>query len=414
MHAREDVWTRRRFLAVLGGTAVALPNIITSKALGAGVAPAASDRITVGAIGIGNMGKVNLHAFFNDRRAQVLAVCDVRRSHALGAKKRVDGHHGNHDCAVYEDYRELIARPDLDVIMCATPDHTHAQISIDAMKAGKDVYCEKPLTLTITEGRKMVDTARRHGRVLSCGSQRVIGDYGRTTCAARSGRFGRILVGQANPGASPFRCLLGDGGRVPDGFNFDLWLGPAPLVPYHTNRVGESYNMDRTGFRSWSDYSGGMTTDWGGHVFGGLLHGMGLDHTGPTSIVPADAASRQPMIVKFINGMEIHVAGGRNVTYRCEGGVARAERNEPVPPGLRWYEGGASHTIPDFLNCVKTRMRPFQDVEYAHRTATLCHLVNICRQLNRPLQWDPDKEDFINDPVASRLVDRPRRGPWQI
>ena len=414
MNANDDPWTRRRFLKMLGSAAVGVPQIIAPKALGANTGHPASARINVGAVGVGRMGRGNLHAFLQDWRVQVVAVCDVRGAHATQAKNLVDGYYENKDCAIYEDYRELIARPDIDVIMCATPDHTHAQVSIDAMKAGKDVYCEKPLTLTIGEGRKMVDTARQHGRVLSGGSQRVILNYGRHACAARSGRFGRILVGRASPGPSSFRCFLGDGGPVPDDFNFDLWLGPAPLVPYHPHRVGDAFQLNREGFRSWQEYSGGMTTDWGGHVFGGLLHGMGLDHTGPTSIAPADPEERRPMIATFANGMEIHVSGWRHTIYQCEEGVAQPERNERVPPGLRWYEDGATNPITDLINCVHTRRRPFQDVEYAHRTATFCHLVNICRQLNRPLLWDPDKEDFINDPEASRLTDRPRRGPWQI
>lgn len=409
-----QAWTRRRFLAAGGGAAVVFPHIITSKALGAAGVPAASERITVGAIGVGGMGTGNLGQFLNDARVRVLAVCDVSHGAANGARNRVNGHYRNQDCAVYEDYRELVARRDIDVVMCATPDHTHAQISIDAMRAGKDVYCEKPLTLTIGEGRKMVETARRYGRVLSGGSQRVIGDYGRLASAARSGRYGRILTGQGDPGRSPMRCYLGDGGPAPEGFNYDLWLGPAPWAPYHPYRVGNAYNVSGRGFRSWYDYSGGMTTDWGGHIFGALLHGMGLDHTGPTLMVPADPVAKRPLVAMFANGMELHVTGGRRVNYRCEGGVPQPMNPEPVPPELRWYENGANHPIPDLIQCVRTRKRPFQDVEYAHRTATFCHLVNICRQLNRPLNWDPDKEDFVGDPEASRLVDRPRRGPWQI
>lgn len=406
-------YNRRSFIKTLGGASLVLPNIITSAALGAEGRPAASDRIVMAAIGIGNQGSGDLGQFLNDPRIQAVAVCDVQTEHRNKAKNMVDGRYGNSDCKAYVDYRELLARSDIDVILCATPDHWHAQISIDAMKSGKDVYCEKPLTLTIGEGRKMVDTARNYGRVLSSGSQRVIGDYGSLACAARSGRYGRILEGYANPGIPPRLCCLPEEPIPADSIDWDLWLGQAPWAPYNHRRCGGSYDIaSGNGFRSWSDYSGGGMTDWGGHKFGGLMHGMGLDSTGPTEILPADGQENNHIIFNFANGMKIHVQG--ELKYVCEAGEVKAIPKLPVPPGLRWYENGAKSPIVDLINCVQNRRRPFQDVEYAHRTATLCHLGNISYMLKRKLRWDPDKEDFIGDPEASRLVNRHRRGPWQI
>ena len=153
-------------------------------------------------------------------------------------------------------------------------------------------------------------------------------------------------------------------------------------------------------------------TDWGGHTFGAALHGMGLDHTGPTEILPPGSDGSPFLTYVFANGMKLYVGGG--MKYICEKGEAKQVRDAKVPPGLRWYEDGANSPIQDLTNCVISRKRPFQDVEYAHRTATVCHLGNICYMLNRKLRWDPVQEDFIGDPEASRLVDRPRRGPWQI
>ena len=409
----KNLFTRRSFIKTLGGASLILPNIITSAALGAGEQPAASNRIVMGAVGIGRQGGGDLGQFLNDPRIQVVAVCDVQTKNRNAAKAQVDGRYKNQDCKAYVDYRELIARPDIDMILCATPDHWHAQVSIDAMKSGKDVYCEKPLTLTIAEGRKMVDTARSYGRVLSCGSQRVIGDYGKLACAARSGRYGQILEGWALPGIPPRPCYLPEEPIPADTIDWDMWLGPAPWAPYNPRRCGGSYDIPSgQGFRSWSDYSGGGMTDWGGHKFGALLHGMGLDSTGPTEIIPADGKSSDHIIFGFANGMKIHVKG--EIKYVCEAGEVKANPNLPVPPGLRWYEGGAKTPITDLINCVQNRRRPFQDVEYAHRTATLCHLGNISYLLNRKLRWDPVKEDFIGDAEASRLVTRHRRGPWQI
>lgn len=404
--------TRRSFIKTVGA-AIALPTIIPASALGADGQPPPSGRVAMAGIGMGGQGSGDLGQFLGDNRVQVVAVCDVKNQHLERIKNNVNGRYKNQDCKGYVDYREVIARDDIDLILCGTPDHWHAQITIDAMKRGKDVYCEKPLTLTITEGRKMVETARKYGRVFSCGSQRVIGDYGALACAAQSGRFGKILEVYADPGGPPRMCYLPGEPIPPNTIDWDLWLGPAPWVPYHPFRCAAAYGLGGQGFRTWYDYSGGMMTDWGGHKFGAALHGMCLDHTGPTEILPPDGKDNKYLTYVFANGMKLHVGEG-GPKYVCEKGVAQPLREFKVPPGLRWYEDGANSPIKDLVNCVFTRKRPFQDVEYAHRTATVCHLGNICYKLNRKLKWDPEKEDFVGDSEASRLVDRPRRGPWQI
>ena len=395
--------SRRGFIKT-AGAAILLPNIITSKALGAADGtPPASERIVMAGIGMGGQGSGDLGQFMGDRRVQVVAVCDVKH----GALERWKG---NKDVKTYVDYREICARADIDAIMCGTPDHWHAQITIDAMKSGKDVYCEKPLSLTIREGRKMADTARAYGRVFSCGSQRVIGDYGALAAGANSGRFGKVLAAHADPGGPPRHCFLPGQPIPPNTIEWDLWLGPAPWVPYHPFRCGAAYGLGGEGFRTWYDYSGGMMTDWGGHMFGGVMHGMKLDHTGPTNIYYPDGKEHPHLTYEFATGQKLYVGGG--LKYICEKGEAQPDNK--VPPGLRWYEDGAHSPIEDLTNCIYTRKRPFQDVEYAHRVATVCHLGNICYMLKRDLKWDPEREDFIGDPEASRLIDRPRRGPWQI
>ena len=389
----------------VGAAAIAAPSIITSSALGANGRPPASERIVLGGIGMGGQGSEDLKQFMSDKRIQFVAACDVKH-------RELERWKNNKNVKTYLDYREVIARDDIDMILCGTPDHWHAQVTIDAMKRGKDIYCEKPLTLTIGEGRKMVETARRYGRVFSSGSQRVIGDYGRLACAARSGEYGKILAAHADPGDPPRQCYLPGVPIPPNTIEWDLWLGPAPWAPYNPRRCGRAYGLGGNGFRTWYDYSGGMMTDWGGHKFGAVLHGMGLDHTGPDEIIPPDGKDHEYLTMVFANGMKLYVGGG--MKYLCEKGVAQPLRHLKVPTGLRWYEDGANSPYQDVVNCIVSRKRPFRDVEFAHRTATICHLGNIGYKLKRKLKWDPVKEDFIGDREASRLVDRPRRGPWHI
>ena len=399
----------RRCFVKAAGAAVAIPTIITTNALGASDGtPPASDRITMGGVGCGGRGSGDLRQIMGDKRVQMVAACDVKMQALEGWTKRDSNIKG------YVDYRELIARDDIDMIMCGTPDHWHAQVTIDAMKTGKDIFCEKPLTLTIAEGRKMVEVTRKYGRVFSSGSQRVIGDFGKLACAANSGRYGKVLVAHASPGGPPRRCYLGASSTPEkDRINWDLWLGPAPWVPYHPYRCGRAYGLGGKGFRTWYDYSGGMMTDWGGHKFGAAMHGLKKDHTGPCEVIYPGNQGCKYLTFKFKDGQQLVVGGGQK--YICEKGEAKPYNGMPSPPpGLRWYEDGANSPHKDIVNCIISRKRPFRDVEYAHRTATICHLGNICYMLKRDLKWDPDKEDFIGDPEASRLVDRPRRGPWQI
>lgn len=404
--------SRRSFIKTAGATAITVPNVITSNALGANGVPAASERIVMAGLGMGGRGGAVLREFLSFKEVQVVAVNDVRAGQVRGKQNMVNQTYGNQDCMGYEDYRDVLARPDVDMVFCAPPDHWHAQMMIDACKAGKDVMCEKPLTLTIGEGRKIVETARRYGRVAAGGSQRVLQDYGGGAILANSGKYGKVLVGNADPGIPPYECHLGEQ-PVPADLNWNFWLGPAPWAPYHERRASGSYDIKGgKGWRSWEDYSGGGMTDWGGHKFGGLLHGMKLDHTGPNRIVPPKDG--EPMTYHFETGQMIKVRGGP--FYECEGGELGTPRyaTMKVPKGLRWYSGGAQTLVGDFIHCVRTRQRPFRDVEFAHRTASLCHLGNIALKLQRPLEWDPVNEDFINDPEASTFVDRVRRGPWQI
>ncbi len=356
----------------------------------------------MGAIGVGGRGSGNMRGFMGRREVQMVAVCDVVKSKRDVNKARVDEKYGNKDCAAYNDFRDMIARDDIDAVSVATPDHWHAIPSVWAMRSGKDVFCEKPMTLTIREGRIMVETARRYGRVFSCGSQRVLGDYGRLARFVRSGAIGTIREIFVRVGG-PSRPAYLPAQPVPPGVDWDLWLGPAPWTPFNASLLR---------YRPWHDYSGGGMTDWGGHKFGAAIFAMDLQETGPVEIIPPDADHKYLTYV-YANGLRMY-HGGDDLTYVGDDGQA-SRRNHGEPTGhvvMPGYKGGSLQG--DFLHCVRTRDRPFRDVEFGHRAATVCHLGNLAYRLKRKLRWDPAAERFISDDAANRLLDRPKRGPWTL
>ncbi len=407
--------SRRGFLRTAAGAAVGFPLVLRPSSLGLNGAVSPSNRITMGAIGVGGRGTGDMKSFMGFPEVQVLAVCDVVRRHRQNAKGLVDGHYGNQDCDSYVDFREITRRDDIDTVLIGTPDHWHAIPAIDACEHGKDVFCEKPLSLTVREGRAMVEAARRYGRVFSGGSQRVFGDYGRAARYVHDGALGRVYEAWVNVGGPSRPCDL-PGEPVPDGMEWDTWLGPAPWAPYHPHRCSKAYGLGGKGWRTWRDYSGGMMTDWGGHKFGGALYALGLDHTGPVEIIPPNGTDAKELTYVFADGTRIYRSGKfRDIGYRGALGTAPGpDQPPPAPPkSMRTYKGQGG-LGGDFLYCVKTRELPFRDVEIAHRTCTVCHLGNIAYELGRPLKWDPQKEAFPGDAEANRMLDRPKREPWRV
>jgi len=401
--------TRREFLRATAA-AVAAPYVLTSAALGAAGRPPASDRIVMGAIGVGGRGMGDMNAFLGVGEVQVVAVCDVVGSKRDAAKNLVDQKYGDQGCAAHNDFREILVRPDIDVVMIATPDHWHAVIAVEAMKHGKDVFCEKPETLTVREGRRMVEDARRYGRVFSGGSQRVWEDYNWFHRMVRGGAIGDVREVWVNVGRPSTECNLPQE-PIPEGLDWDLWLGPAPWVPF---------NRGRLKFRAWRDYSGGGMTDWGAHGFGGALFACNLHTTGPVEVVPPDGKEFPHLTYRFANGVRIYHGGGWGgiLSFRgTKGEIPPREKGAPkqTPPNIFIpnYKGRGG-LAGDFLHCVRTRERPFRHIEVAHRTVTVCHLGNIAYWLNRPLKWDPEKEEILGDPEAARWLDRPKREPWRI
>jgi len=448
-------FSRRDFLRRSTATAAALaafPQIISPSVLGAEGRAAANSRINIGVIGTGNQGTNDMRALLNDERVQVVAVCDVNRESpgywdgkVAGrepARRLVDQFYaekrpgsGYKGCAAYVDFREVLARPDIDAVLIATPDHWHAIPVVEACKAGKDIYCQKPLSLTIAEGRAMSDAVRKHKRVFQTGSQQRSDEKFRKGCElVRNGRIGKLTgVKVGLPGGwSDFGKT---GGRkkpepVPEGFEYDLWLGPAPEAPYSPARC-------HVNFRWILDYSGGQVTDWGGHHPDIAQWGMDTEKTGPVEIrnakglFPPDelwnTATEFSYDCVYKNGLVLNISNKNRmgVTFEGEKGSVFVTRGkiESDPANLVTSEIGqreihlykSANHFRNWVDCILSRQEPIAPVETAHRSITLSHLGNIAMRLRRQsLKWDPRKEQFIADADANLMLSRPHRGPWKL
>ncbi len=398
--------SRRDLLGGDASAAFAAPWIIPGSVLGAEGGTGANDRIVMGAIGCGGRGTGDMRGLAGRSEVQMVAVCDPVPEHRERAKVSNDQQNGNKDCASYNDFREMLVRDDIDAIMCGTPDHWHAIIVIEACKHGKDIFCEKPECLTIGEGRAMVDAARRFGRVVSGGSQRVLGDYGGLPRQVRGGGAGKITEVFVNCGGPSGPCHLPEE-PLPPGLDWDMWLGPAPWRPFHRNLI-------RGGFRPYRDYSGGGMTDWGAHRFGAATFAVGCHKTGPVEIIPPDGEDVKMLTYVYADGMKMYHGGTGNITYKGTEGELPGKGHEVTGEVDIAGYAGSGGILGDFLDCVRTRKKPFRDIEIAHRATTVCHLGNIAYWLKRPLKWDPVKEEIVGDPEADRWVDRPKREPWTL
>lgn len=400
--------TRRDFLKSASAAAFGVPFIITSSALGNADRPAASDRIVMGGIGIGNMGRGDQGAFLNRGDVQYVALCDVREAHREQSKAQVNDRYKNQDCQAYNDFRELLARPDIDAVHIATPDHWHAIMVIEACRNGKDVYCQKPETLTLREGPLMVAAARRYGRVVSGGSQRVLEDYRKLVEPAWAGEFGAIQSINVSVGPLPQLCNL-PGETMEEKIDWDLWLGPAAWAPYNAKRCSGSFSINGASWRSFSDYSGGGMTDWGAHHFGGATFICDVRELQPKEVVYHETPEGKFLAYNYPNGLTIYHNRPNTGNLQIEGTPSNPLEPKPVPQ----YQGTGG-IYGDFIHCVKTRETPFRDIERAVNTCVLAHLGNIAYQLKRSLKWDSSAQQFIDDAEANRMVDRARREPWQL
>ncbi len=434
--------TRRGFLKRAAGAAAAgaaFPAIIPASALGANGATAPGNRIVMASIGVGGQGRHDMRALMSLPDVQMIAVCDVDANHRAEARRMVEEYYaGRADratfsgCAEYNDFREVLARDDIDALMLAPPDHWHAVMSVAAAKAGKDIYCEKPLANSIPEGRAVVDAVRRYRRVFQTGSHERSRDNARFACElVRNGRIGKLHTIRVNMPVDNHGPIENQPPMpIPQGFDYDLWLGPAPYEPYTEKRC-------HFWFRYILDYSGGEMTDRGAHIIDLGQLGNNTDHTGPISVegegwFPPDGLFNTAMKYKFqfeyANGVRmigeskaprgIRFEGDAGwVFIHIHGGDLEAEpasllREVIGPNEIRLGRSRGHHV--DFIENVKTRGECKAPVEAGHRTATMCHMANIAMRLGRKLRWDPENEQFINDDEANRMMIPSMRTPWTL
>lgn len=438
--------SRRDFLmhaASLGAGGLAVPGFWTGSQA---AQQSANDRLNVAAIGVGGRGSGIGHEAGG--RGNMVACCDVDRAHAERFAQKYGGR-----CKVYTDYRKLLDKEKLDAVTIGTPDHWHTKIAIEALKAGCHVYCEKPLTLTIDEGKLLCKVVRQTGRVFQVGTQQR-SDRGRFLTAvalARSGRLGKRLTATCSIGAGPA------GGPFPTepppkGLDWDFWLGQAPKVEYCRQRCHGT-------FRWWLEYSGGKLTDWGAHHVDIAQWGLGFEHSGPIQIegegdfpnLPADfdpeaffagrqkipngynTATRFAITLRFANGSTIIVRHGpdNGIWFQGDQGeifvnrrklsgkpveeLTAAEKDRLEEQIARLYKGMPfSGHMGNFFDCVRQGREPVSDVFTHHRALSSCHMCNIAMLLGRKLQWDPDQEMFVGDAQANALLSRPQRKGYEI
>jgi predicted dehydrogenase len=415
----------RRELLAAAAIGAASPLFLPTAILGRENNIAPNEQIPMGLVGYGNRGGEISNGFRNLKRGfRVLAFADCKEDRRKAAKEHTDRVYNNNDCKVYEKYEELLARDDINVVAIATPDHWHTKIAVEACKAGKDVYSEKPLTHTPMESREIVEAARKYNRVCSSGSQRVWEDYGQHMAAiVKSGAIGEAKEAWFSVGDAARDCYL-PAQEIPKGFNWDIWLGPAPWAPYNGERCSGSYGG---GWRRWWDYGNGFVADWGAHRLGGILYILGIDDQEPIELLPPKCEENPQDCVVYIykNGIKIYQTHERHPTMQrhdvtivgSEAKITNRDRGNFKPKGavdVRRYSGGAGNIQDDFCYCVRNRLRPFQDFKYGAATATACQLANIVVRLNRPLKWDAEKTAFIDDEQANRFVIKPKRGQYEI
>ena len=440
---KSNVLNRRQFLksSAVVAAAAAWPTIVPASVFGAG---APSNRITVGCIGVGRMGLGDLREIMGFKQARIVAVCDVDSKRVKHARQLVENHYSKQGqngtykgCATYGDFRDLVAREDIDAVSIVTPDHWHTLLAIAAAKAGKDIFLQKPLTLTIQEGRLLSDTVRRYGRIFQVGSQQRSDSRFRKACElVRNGRVGKLRTVKVGFGTDP-----ATGPQppmpVPDGLDYNMWLGPAQWAAYTEKRVHPQSGYGRPGWLRIADYGAGMITGWGAHHNDIAQWGMGTEYTGPVEIKgQAEYPKDGLWDVHGAFSIEYTYAGGVKVTCTdtrknkqgilfegSEGWVyvkrghldanPKSLLTSPIgPDDLQLYKSN-NHKA-NFFDCIKSRKETIAPVEVAHRSCSVCLLGEIAMRLGKKLKWDPERERFTNDDQANRMLSRPMRSPWHL
>ena len=430
--------TRRRFLktAAQAGAVIAAPTIVPSSVLGRGGAVPPSEKIILGGIGIRGRGFHDLRWMMGQPDVRFVAICDAQKQSRSRVKQYVDQQYGNKDCKMYPEIRAFLAeRTDIDTVVIATGDRWHALASILAMRAGKDVYTEKPSCMTIAEGQAVVETARRYGRVYQTGTQRLSeANHVFAIEMARTGRLGKIHTAYAHIApwdAAEMRhdWLPGQPTPAKDDVDWDAWLGPCPWRPYNPTYC-------RGGWRGHYDFHTSCIGEWGAHTFAQAQAGLDCGETSPVEYEYVKNNSGDGMVTHFASGVKMILSrGGKYWRGSCgerfdgtEGWAGSADGySKPAvsnPAMLGEFKkvvgeyvartGRALNHMRNFLDCVKSREQTVANPTVMHRSMTTVHAANICMWLKRSLKYDPVKEEFVNDDEANRMRSRAMREPWII
>ena len=420
--------TRRAFfrtsLAALAGI-----TIVPRRVLGGPGFVAPSDRITLGYIGTGRQARGTLFKkFIAIPEAQIVAGCDVDSQKLQAFQQDVASYYAEQNdqndyqgLATYADYRELLANPEIDAVVISTPDHWHALPSIEACEAGKDVYCEKPLSLTVAEGRAMVNATEKHGRVFQTGSmQRSAENFHRAAELVINGYIGDIQRVVVSVGGPPDACDQPTE-PVPAHLDWNFWLGPAPARGYNSFFAPP---LDWDGWARWrycGDYGGGGMTDWGAHMFDIAQWALGMDDSGPVKVTPPDGKEYPMLTYEYANGIPMtreDFGRGNAIRFVGSEGTIEVSRSFLDVPGQLTDQKIGENEIHlyrsrdhyrDWLNAIRDRTKPICPAETGHRTATVCSIGNIAYELGRPLRWNPKKEKFKGDREANGMLSRASR-----
>jgi len=392
-----------------------------------------NNKIQLGFIGVGKQGRGLMTNFVNYDASAIVAVSDVDRdkmslftetfNKALAKKNKAP-----QKLNEITSYRALLERKDIDAVVIASPDHWHAQMAVDAAKAGKDIYCEKPLSSSVAEGRAMVDAARKYQRVFQTGSmQRSWDRFRHAVELIRNGYIGEIKEIKVAIGAPYKSCDLPTE-QAPSNIDWDAWIGPAPYRGYHRDLACPIGDKRWGVWRDYFPFGGGMVTDWGAHMFDIVQWALDLDHSGPVHFKPPSKPAEKGLVYTYENGITVtHTKWGEgNNEIQFIGTEGRLEvsrgylktfpdeslAEKPIEKSnpVRVYHSENHHE--DWLKAIKNRTRPICDVEIGHRTASVCNVANIAYALQRPLEWNPVREQFVDDPGANLMLDRAYRAPW--
>lgn len=428
------IYMNRRHFLKNGAITIAGFTILPRSVIGGTNHVAPSDQINLGIIGCGAQGRWTLGPEFA-KRANLIAASDCESRQLQAMQEIIDKETQKAKGKAYKgfkqyaDYRELLARKDIDGVIIATPDHWHAVQTIEACRAGKDIYVEKPMAHSIEEGRAMVNAVEKFNRVLQVGNmQRSWRNFRHACELVRNGYIGEIKEIKVSVGPPPVAYDL-QAQPVPPTLDWEMWIGPAPMNPYNEELAPPMERKVFPNWRNYKEYGGGMVCDWGTHMFDIAQWAMGMDDSGPIEFIPADGRELKALTMRYANGTimtheRFRKDDGNAVRFIGDNGVIDISRSflDTIPAKLQDHVIGDNEIrlyhsddhYADFLQAMKTRKQPLSTVEMGHRSVSLCHIVNMCYELNRKLVWNPEKEEFFMDDAANKLRSNPIRSPYSI